>query len=227
MLSVTTVEIIKIIVATAAAYVPTVVISGCFAAWVAKKMGDSTAEDQGFLTLNPWRHIYPLGLGTLILMRVVNFPFLFGFGQMVPLNEHRIHGRFRDLKLIAALWARSMANVIMLCGAILSFILFFKLAIQPYELIKLYPAATESFASLYLAFRELNLMSAAAYMLWGLLRWIIMKIFPDMQNENIFLVFMVEISFLLLLWNYISPIFNAIVYGIESLFGSLVATLIG
>lgn len=227
MLSITTIETIKLIVAMVAAYVPTVVISGFFAAWVAKKMGDSTAQDQGYLTLSPWRHIYPLGLGTLLLMRLTGFPFIFGFGQMIPLNEHRIGGRFRNLKLLAALWARSLANVMMLCAAILGFILIFRFVIQPYQLIKLYPAAVESFALLYLVFRELNLMSAAAYMLWGLLRWIIMKLFPEMHNENIFLVFIVEISFLLLLWNYLSPVFQAIIYGIEGLFSGAITELIG
>ena len=227
MLSVMTIETIKVVIAMVAAYVPTVAISGCFAAWVAKKMGDSTAEDQGFLTLNPWQHFYPLGLGTLLLMRLTNFPFLFGFGQAIPLNEHRIQGRFRDLKLLTALWARSLANILMMCLAILGFVIIFKVLIHPYQLTKTYPAAVESFAILYLTFRELNLMSAAAYLLWGLLRWIIMKLFPEMHNENIFLVFIVEISILLLLWNYVSPVFHTIIYGIEGLFGHLVTGLIG
>jgi len=48
-------------------------------AYVAYKMGDSTAKSEGRLSLNPFRHIDPIGLLALIIFR-------FGWGKPVPVD---------------------------------------------------------------------------------------------------------------------------------------------
>lgn len=55
--------------------------------WVAKHFGDRTAEAQGRLTLNPIRHIDPIGtiLVPAILLLVPG-GFLFGWARPVPVN---------------------------------------------------------------------------------------------------------------------------------------------
>ena len=56
-------------------------------AWVARKLGDKTAEYQGRLTLNPKDHIDPFGTilvpALLILMKS---PVVFGWAKPVPIN---------------------------------------------------------------------------------------------------------------------------------------------
>ena len=49
------------------AYLLTIAPAGYFRAWVAAKMGDETAKDNGFLTLNPINHIDPIGIIMLFL----------------------------------------------------------------------------------------------------------------------------------------------------------------
>ena len=50
--------------------------------WMARRLGDDTAQRMGRLTLNPFRHLHPLGTVMLIL-------FGFGFAKPVPVNPGR------------------------------------------------------------------------------------------------------------------------------------------
>jgi len=55
--------------------------------WVARKLGDKTAEHQGRLTLNPKDHIDPFG--TLLvpaLLILMKSPVVFGWAKPVPIN---------------------------------------------------------------------------------------------------------------------------------------------
>lgn len=76
--------------------------------WVAERMGDPTARYLGRLTLNPVRHIDPVG--TIML-----FIFGFGWAKPVPVN----YNNFRDLRkgLIFVSAAGITANI---CLAFLS-----------------------------------------------------------------------------------------------------------
>ena len=63
--------------------------------WVADKMGDSTAKRMGRLSLNPIKHLDPIG--TLML-------FLFGFGwaKPVPVNFANLHDQRKGLVLVSS-----------------------------------------------------------------------------------------------------------------------------
>lgn len=63
--------------------------------YVAYLLGDTTARDAGRLTLNPVRHIDPLGL----LMMVV---FHFGWAKPVPVNMYRFENPKRGMAITAA-----------------------------------------------------------------------------------------------------------------------------
>lgn len=55
--------------------------------WVARQLGDRTAEFQGRLTFNPKAHIDPLGTIILPLLLVVSrSPVVFGWAKPVPIN---------------------------------------------------------------------------------------------------------------------------------------------
>lgn len=59
--------------------------------FVAYRYGDSTAKDSGRLSINPIKHIDPLGTIVLPLMLfVVDAPFLFGWAKPVPVNMHTV-----------------------------------------------------------------------------------------------------------------------------------------
>lgn len=71
--------------------------------FVAYRFGDRTAWDQGRVTLNPFKHIDPVGTvllpGALLLMRA---PFLFGYAKPVPVNFAALNNPRRDMVWVAA-----------------------------------------------------------------------------------------------------------------------------
>ncbi|WP_419661564.1 peptidase M50 [Desulfosarcina variabilis str. Montpellier] len=61
--------------------------------WVARRLGDRTAEAQGRLTLNPKDHIDPFGTILLpALLILMKSPVVFGWAKPVPINPRN----FRD-----------------------------------------------------------------------------------------------------------------------------------
>lgn len=100
------------------AYLVAVTVSGSFRAWVAKQMGDPTAESLGFLTINPAAHIDPLGL-------MILFVFYFGWGRYVPINPMFINYPYRGLKLTIAYFADVFAHLVMAIAGIFVLVVAF------------------------------------------------------------------------------------------------------
>ena len=71
--------------------------------FVARKLGDNTAFMLGRLTLNPLKHVDPVGTilipGLLVLLQA---GFLFGYAKPVPINWRNLHHPKRDMALVAA-----------------------------------------------------------------------------------------------------------------------------
>ena len=80
--------------------------------WVAGKLGDPTARLAGRLTLNPAKHIDPLGTIVVPLVMIILTPFAFGWARPVPVDWRNLRQPRRDMALVAA--AGPGANVIML-----------------------------------------------------------------------------------------------------------------
>ncbi|MDH5547775.1 MAG: site-2 protease family protein [Gammaproteobacteria bacterium] len=79
--------------------------------WVAKICGDPTAKMMGRLTLNPIKHIDPIG--TLLVPGVLLAlgGFLFGWAKPVPVTWENLRNKRRDVALVAA--AGPGANLLM------------------------------------------------------------------------------------------------------------------
>lgn len=79
--------------------------------WVAFRLGDSTAYMMGRLTLNPLKHIDPIGTILVPLVLILTVGFAFGWAKPVPINFHNLHHPRRDTALVAA--AGPFANLLM------------------------------------------------------------------------------------------------------------------
>ncbi|MEN8218287.1 MAG: site-2 protease family protein [Pseudomonadota bacterium] len=79
--------------------------------WVAFKLGDDTAHRLGRITLNPIKHIDPIGTVLLPLLLLVTTGFVFGWAKPVPVNFHRLRQPRRDMALVAL--AGPGANLLM------------------------------------------------------------------------------------------------------------------
>ena len=79
--------------------------------WVALRLGDTTAKAQGRLSLNPLRHIDPVGTVLVPLALFLLSGFVLGWAKPVPVNYHRLHHPKRDMALVAL--AGPAANMVM------------------------------------------------------------------------------------------------------------------
>jgi Zn-dependent protease len=79
--------------------------------WMAMRLGDPTAKMLGRLSLNPLRHIDPVGTilvpGVLLLLG----GFLFGWAKPVPITWQNLHHPRRDTAWVAA--AGPLSNLLM------------------------------------------------------------------------------------------------------------------
>jgi len=70
--------------------------------WVAYRLGDDTAKWLGRLTLNPLKHVDPIGTVLIpIVLLVSGSPFLFGYAKPVPINFAKLHNPKRDMIWVA------------------------------------------------------------------------------------------------------------------------------
>ena len=86
---------------------------GFFEAWTAYKLGDDTPLQNGYLTMNPKKHINPIGFLFLII-------FGFGFSNPVPTNSRHYKNIKRDhaIQILSA----PFSGVILMAAA--SFVLY-------------------------------------------------------------------------------------------------------
>ena len=82
--------------------------------WVALRCGDTTAKAQGRLSLNPLRHVDPVGTVLVPALLAVFGGFIFGWAKPVPVNYHRLRQPKRDMALVAL--AGPGANLVMALG---------------------------------------------------------------------------------------------------------------
>lgn len=163
--------------------------------WMAYKLGDPTARNLGRLTLNPLKHLDPIGALCMVL-------FHFGWARPVPINSRYFKNPRRDMALTAA--AGPVSNFIMaLAGMLLYHILI--------AVFSAFPASTSfayyiQYAAIMLVwyFHTLNLSL-------GLFNLIPV---PPLDGSRIFLVFLpakyyfgimkyeryIQLALLLMLW---------------------------
>lgn len=70
-------------------------------AWVALRCGDTTARDQGRLTLNPLSHIDPFLTIVLPILTYLTIHTPFGGAKPVPVDFRRLRHPLRDMSLVA------------------------------------------------------------------------------------------------------------------------------
>jgi len=92
-------------------------------AFAARYFGDSTAYSQGRMSLNPFKHIDPIGTVVIpLVLALLQSPFLFGYAKPVPVDFSRLRNPKRDMAWVAL--AGPAANLFM---ALMWMIIFFVL----------------------------------------------------------------------------------------------------
>lgn len=79
--------------------------------WMADRLGDRTARMLGRVTLNPLKHIDPIGTVAVPLATFLLTGFLFGWAKPVPIDGRNLHNPRRDMALVAL--AGPVSNLLM------------------------------------------------------------------------------------------------------------------
>ena len=80
--------------------------------YAARYFGDNTAYMMGRISLNPVRHIDPMGtIGLPVLLLVLGSPIMFGWAKPVPVNFSALRNPKQDMRYVAA--AGPAANLLM------------------------------------------------------------------------------------------------------------------
>jgi len=80
--------------------------------WVARELGDDTAEALGRLSFNPLKHVDPVGTVLVPGLLYALAGIVFGWAKPVPVNWDKLRNPRRDMALVAL--AGPLANVVML-----------------------------------------------------------------------------------------------------------------
>jgi len=81
--------------------------------WVANKLGDPTARQLGRITMNPLKHIDPMGTIVIPLVLVTLSGFIIGWAKPVPVDPRHFKQPLLDMGLVAL--AGPMSNLFMAC----------------------------------------------------------------------------------------------------------------
>jgi Zn-dependent protease len=82
--------------------------------WIASKFGDQTARMLGRLTLNPIKHIDPIGTIVVPVALLFMGGFIFGWAKAVPIDTRNFKNPSRDMAWVAV--AGPIANLFMAIG---------------------------------------------------------------------------------------------------------------
>ena len=81
--------------------------------WVANKLGDPTAKKLGRITINPIKHIDPVGTVVVPLFLAMVSPFVIGWAKPVPIQPRYFKSPLLDMALVAV--AGPVSNFFMAC----------------------------------------------------------------------------------------------------------------
>lgn len=81
--------------------------------WVANKLGDPTAKRLGRITINPIKHIDPMGTIVVPLFLAMVSPFVLGWAKPVPVEPRYFKSPLLDMALVAV--AGPASNFFMAC----------------------------------------------------------------------------------------------------------------
>ncbi|MHB1923072.1 MAG: site-2 protease family protein [Acidimicrobiales bacterium] len=98
--------------------VPSIILHEVSHGWVALAFGDDTAKRAGRLTLNPLRHIDPIGTVILPVILILSGVGAFGYAKPVPVNVRRLRSP-RNQSLLVSL-AGPAVNIVLMLAALLA-----------------------------------------------------------------------------------------------------------
>lgn len=228
MLTFQTVSLLNRFIAAGIAYFLITMISGFVQAWIAKKLGDTTAEHAGFLSFNPAVYIDWVGF---LLFLITGF----GWGTIVPINPLRFSGRYKRFEFLFAYASRSMVNFAL--GIITLFVLDacfggYLLSLPVPIFFARHPGLVRAMRMVLILMTTFSIFFSLYTAMLMLCRVFILQVLPTnmMRYEAEFLATMAAIFMLIFFANQLEYVLNIIIIYNELLlwyFWRLIASSLG
>ncbi len=170
--------------------------------WTANFLGDPTAKLQGRLTLNPLKHLDPIGSVFIpLLLFFTNAGIMFGWAKPVPVNPYNLRGKYGDAIVSAA---GPLSNI---CIALV-FGLFIRAGGE---------MLSSSFLHIMILTVVINIVLAifnlvpippldGSKILFSFLPYHLQHIRDSLERYGFFIV----LIFIVFLWQYLTPIIGAV-----------------
>lgn len=106
-------------------------INGTLQAYIIDKLGDPTAKNEGYLTLNPLHHFDTFGFLALVLLGI-------GWLQTVPIDPYSFLGSWRYFRLLIAFATEAMVSLIIATISLFLSVYFFGYTLTQMLVLKLF-----------------------------------------------------------------------------------------
>jgi len=138
-------EYLRTVLLMLPAVLPALILHECAHGWVAWRLGDPTAKMMGRLTLNPLKHLDPVGTLSMVFLGL-------GWARPVPVNPRYFRHPRRDDLLVSL--AGITANLVMF---LVGFLVYMLLSIAAYRGMRQSGAAWEYAYEILVNFISINL----------------------------------------------------------------------
>lgn len=168
-------------------------INGCIQAYTCSRLGDDTAVEAGYLSLNPFIHIDLFGFIALVLFGI-------GWMQTVPIDPNSFFGSWRYVRLLAAYATEACVSIMIAILALFLSVFFYGYCLTATLVIKLFTFYGAAFKVFTSTSTHLNLAS----------------LFTKQESPFIMVIafFLISLVYLNILIATISLIFNAFRYAL-------------
>ncbi len=116
-----------------AAYFISHTSNGVLQTLLVKSLGDPSAQDAGYLSLDPFKHFDPFGFFIGLICLGI------GWFQSIPINTNAFNGRFRYLKMFLALFAETYISIALSVVSLTASLGFFGPVITNKLIAKVFP----------------------------------------------------------------------------------------
>jgi len=217
MITVQTINYIIFLITGLIAYVPTVMLGGFFSAWIADKLGDDTAKNKGFLTLNFSNHIdFFYMMLTLIFM-----PYL-GFTKPIPTNINNLNTTLslKRLKIVSLFFIDAIGYMLVFALSVFLMKLF---SINFLALGMQLSSFSIVIVQIFKMIFGLTFFFIIVHFFWSLTKLFIYFYFPEFEQNPYYSIFIsvTSIILIMLFGSYIETFIILYKLSIDKLFNYL------
>jgi len=209
---------IQMLIIAFLSYIITITFAGWFESWMAKKVGDDTPEQLGFLTLNPLEHFNVFGFAAVLwstfYASLLPFQFIPGWGRYIPLLPDTMRGKNLKLRAFIEFMGRSVAHLILLIvftiiGAMYG---FFNLhALNPVMIANNPTSFIQVMFNLFIFIQKQNLVLFVIHFVLGIFKYLLQFYVPKIHEISISRILLAFVVLSLGIY-ILSPILESFVY---------------